>query len=129
MCTSESEPTGSWSALRSVVAGAERSGYDGEVTGRTGERACALLPDPGDKRRDKLSGMADDSLPGKPGGGFLVPALLSAVATAGLGVAINFATEWKTSFWAWAAVAVITALVAGATLWLARRQVSRDPQE
>lgn len=66
---------------------------------------------------------------GKLGGGFLAPVLLSAVATAGLGVAINYATEWKTSFWAWAAVAVITVLVAGATLWLVRRQAGRDAQE
>ncbi len=56
----------------------------------------------------------------------MTPPFVVALATSGLGVAINLATEWKTNLWAWAAVVVITLLSAGVTLWLTRRQLDQE---
>jgi hypothetical protein len=65
-------------------------------------------------------------MPHKACGGLAIPTIVSAVATSGLGVLVNFATDWKTDVWAWVGVALITMLIAGVTLWLARRQTQRD---
>ena len=49
-----------------------------------------------------------------------VPAVATAVVGSGAAIVINLATEWKSSVWAWMAVAVLTMLAAGLSLWLAR---------
>ncbi len=36
--------------------------------------------------------------------------------------AVNLATEWKTSWWAWLAVVALTVISGGVSLWLYRRQ-------
>jgi len=59
----------------------------------------------------------------------VTPPFVVALATSGLGVAINLATEWKTNLWAWAAVVVITLLSAGVTLWLTRRQLDQEARK
>ncbi len=59
----------------------------------------------------------------------MTPPFVVALATSGLGVAINLATEWKTNLWAWAAVVVITLLSAGVTLWLTRRQLDQEARK
>jgi hypothetical protein len=48
--------------------------------------------------------------------------IVTVCASAGLGVAVNLATGWKTNLWAWASVVVLTLVGGGATYWLARRQ-------
>nr|WP_146060503.1 NB-ARC domain-containing protein [Amycolatopsis sp. CA-128772] len=45
-------------------------------------------------------------------------ALGAAVVTSGLGVAINVATDVKDAWWAWAAVAILTVISAGVSVWL-----------
>lgn len=45
-------------------------------------------------------------------------ALGAAAVTSGLGVAINIATDLKDAWWAWAAVAVLTVISAGVSVWL-----------
>lgn len=56
-------------------------------------------------------------------------ALATAVVTSALAVGINLATEWKTSQWAWAAVAVLTLLTAGLTHLAGRSNDAIDTAE
>lgn len=57
----------------------------------------------------------------------VAPTVAWAVLTSAAAVAVNLATEWKSNPWAWPAVVVTTALVAGAALWLDHRK--GDPAE
>jgi hypothetical protein len=52
-------------------------------------------------------------------------ALVVAVVTSGLGVAINLATDMKGSWWAWLVVGTLTVISGGITAW---RQGSDAPQ-
>jgi hypothetical protein len=52
----------------------------------------------------------------------VTPTLVWAVLTSTVAVAVNLATEWKSNPWAWFVVAVTTALVAVAALWLEHQQ-------
>jgi hypothetical protein len=52
----------------------------------------------------------------------VLPAVVAALATSAVGVAVNLATDWRTNVVAWVVVVVLTLLSAGVTIWLIRRQ-------
>ena len=56
-----------------------------------------------------------------------MPTVATAVVGSGVATVINLATEWKTNVWAWVAVAVLTLLAAGLSLWLACRSETTTP--
>lgn len=58
----------------------------------------------------------------------LAPTIGVAVATTAIAVLINFATDRKTSVVLWLAVVAATALCAGCSYWLYRRQSSAEEQ-
>jgi hypothetical protein len=55
-------------------------------------------------------------------------ALVVAVVTSGLGVAINLATDMKGSWWAWLAVGTLTVVSGGITAWRQGSDTPRHPQ-
>lgn len=58
---------------------------------------------------------------GPSGARLVVPTLVLAAVSSAVAVAVNLATEWKTSMWAWGAVLVVTMLSAVVSLWLSSR--------
>ena len=55
------------------------------------------------------------------------PTAATAVATTALAVAVNYATGEHNSWWMWVAVAGLTAVMFGSSVWLYRRQAPMDP--
>ncbi len=65
------------------------------------------------------------SMPQRSAAGRVVaPIIVTAITTSGVAIALNLATEWKTNFWAWLAVGVLTVTSGVVAVWLYRRQTS-----
>ncbi|MFR9773176.1 hypothetical protein [Nocardia sp. SC052] len=58
----------------------------------------------------------------------VAPTALTALLSTGLAVAVNYATGGGHSVWVWVAVAVLTAGVFAASLWMQLAQSSADSQ-
>ena len=59
-----------------------------------------------------------------PASRVVAPILVTAITSSMIAVALNLATEWKSDFWAWLAVGVLTLTSGGVSVWLNRRQAA-----
>lgn len=57
----------------------------------------------------------------------VAPTVATALVGSAVAVVVNLATEWKTNWWAWLAVVVLTVLSGGVSVLLYRQQAYTQP--